>query len=82
MAYVTESTKKYVETTTKPKNSHWVDRFSPGDKVPVSGIYRCVNCQREIAANAKDPLPPQNHHQHQTGKIVWQLIIRADTDPS
>lgn len=38
--------------------------YSPGSTVPHSGIYRCLGCGREIASNAGDPFPPQNHHQH------------------
>lgn len=56
---------------------------SPGQTVPNSGIYRCEGCGREIAANARDPFPPQNHHQHGTyqGTIRWRLIVYADHEP-
>lgn len=51
---------------------------TPGS-VPVdSGIYRCVHCGDEIAANKGQPLPPQNHHQHTTSSpIRWKLIACA-----
>ncbi|BEG78460.1 protein L [Achromobacter xylosoxidans] len=51
--------------------------FGPGNPVPHSGIYKCRGCNAEIAANAGDPLPPQNRHQHQPGQgvIRWQLIV-------
>ncbi|MBD9435741.1 protein L [Pseudoxanthomonas sp. PXM03] len=60
---------------------HWKDVYGPGEKVPVSGIYRCLGCRREIAANQRDPFPHQNHHQHGTdeGDIRWKLNIRANT---
>lgn len=60
---------------------HWKRVSGPGQKVPVSGIYRCLGCQREIAANQGDPFPPQNHHQHQSaeGDIRWKLNVRAST---
>ncbi len=50
--------------------------YSPGEDVPHSGIYICVNCNQEAACNKDDPFPPQNHHQH-TGKtpIKWKLIV-------
>ncbi len=53
---------------------------SPGSTVPHSGIYRCEGCGREIAANERDPFPPQNHHQHTTqqGSIRWRLAVYAD----
>jgi hypothetical protein len=51
----------------------------PGESVPHSGIYRCEGCGKEIAANLGDPLPPQNHHQHEPGKgdIRWRMIVWA-----
>jgi len=52
----------------------------PGTTVPHSGIYRCDGCGREIAANERNPFPPQNHHQHthNQGTIRWRLIVFAD----
>jgi len=52
---------------------------SPGVQTPYSGIYRCDGCGSEIAANAGNPLPPQNHHQHNPsqGAIRWRLIVYA-----
>jgi hypothetical protein len=45
-----------------------------------SGIYRCMGCGREVASNESEPLPPQNHHQHNQnqGSIRWKLIVYAD----
>jgi hypothetical protein len=43
----------------------WVAAYEPGTRVPVSGIYRCLGCNKEIASNVGDPFPPQNHHQHE-----------------
>lgn len=61
----------------------WRKKYGPGEEVPVSGIYRCEGCGREIASNKQDPFPPQNHHQHTTaqGKISWELNVRTDSDP-
>lgn len=51
---------------------------SPGMTVPHSGIYRCPNCGDEVACNAGNPFPPQNHHQHPGGQpIKWQLLVYA-----
>lgn len=51
---------------------------SPGQKVPHSGIYRCVNCGDEDACNAGDPFPPQNKHQHPSSTpIGWRLLVFA-----
>ena len=54
---------------------------SPGASTPHSGIYRCEGCGHEIASNAGNPLPPQNHHQHATGRgtIRWRMIVYAET---
>jgi len=81
MAFVTEETKKYIVTTDKPKNDHWTHIYGIGQKVPVSGIYRCYHCGDEITSNAGDPFPPQNKNQHQCqGKPVqWELIVRTQT---
>lgn len=58
----------------------WTTKYSPNDKVPVSGIYCCVNCEREVTCNEGDGFPPQNHTQHAAGKpILWKLNIRTNT---
>jgi len=51
----------------------------PAATTPNSGIYRCEGCGKEIAANAGNPLPPQNHHRHSgsQGAIRWRLIVYA-----
>ncbi|TBN53926.1 hypothetical protein EYR15_09090 [Hansschlegelia quercus] len=49
---------------------------SPGTVVSNSGVYRCIHCGDEIAANKGNPLPPQNHHQHRGGQpIRWRLLV-------
>ena len=50
---------------------------SPGQATPYSGIYRCEGCGHEVAANRNNPMPPQNHHQHNhtQGLIRWRLIV-------
>ena len=50
-----------------PAFSHWKTLFSPNDKVPVSGIYYCKNCNSEVTCNKGDPFPPQNRDQHGCG---------------
>jgi len=55
----------------------------PGEDAPLSGIYRCMGCQKEVASNEHQPLPPQNDHQHTPaqGSIRWKLIVYADHRP-
>lgn len=79
MAAYTDETKKYLQNVMHSQK-WWTTRYSSGEKVPVSGIYRCTVCGKEITSNATDPFPPQNHHQHSQSKsIEWQLIVRTDT---
>jgi hypothetical protein len=54
---------------------------NPGVATPHSGIYRCEGCGHEVASNAGNPLPTQNHHQHSTnqGAIRWRLAVYAQT---
>ena len=53
--------------------------YVPGASGPHSGIYRCTACGDEVACNAGNPLPPQNHKQHnpQQGAIRWKLLVYA-----
>lgn len=62
-------------------NEWWRTIYGTGDNVPVSGIYRCLGCNREITSNKADPFPPQNHHQHTTsqGTVRWKLNVRTNT---
>lgn len=55
--------------------------YTPGTATPHSGIYRCIGCGDEIASNAGNPLPPQNHHQHNTsqGDVRWQMIVYSQS---
>lgn len=80
MAYYVNSTEKYLEKTTEPEGSVWRKLFHPGTACPDSGIYRCFNCGDEVTSNKGDPLPPQNHRQHNsTEKIMWELIVKTKT---
>lgn len=51
----------------------------PGSNCPDSGIYRCESCGDEVASNKGNPLPPQNHRQHDParGPVRWRLIVFA-----
>lgn len=61
----------------------WSTDCKLGDTVPVSGIYRCRNCGKEVTSNQYDPFPPQNDHQHpQTGTVLWRLIVWTNTSGS
>jgi len=41
----------------------------PGEEVQYSGIYKCINCGKEVASNEGDGLPPQNHGQHEPQRV-------------
>lgn len=51
----------------------------PGDRVPLSGIYKCTGCGDEVCCNKGDPLPPQNRHQHTSAfiPIRWRLVTAS-----
>jgi hypothetical protein len=55
--------------------------FGPGQTVPISGIYDCQGCKREVTSNAGDPFPPQNHHQHPniSTPVLWRLLVQTNT---
>lgn len=57
------------------------ETYSPGDPAPISGIYLCQGCPREIVALHGQPLPPNDHHQHKEGRkpVAWQLIVTTSS---
>lgn len=79
MAWYIDSS-RVLKSTGKPH--YWSERYSPGNTVPVSGIYICTGCEREIAANKDDPFPPQNTKQHPAkhGQIEWELLACTKAD--
>ena len=82
MAAITSSSVKFLHTVDSNKD-WWQDIHFPSETVPVSGIYRCKVCGKEITSNKGDKFPPQNRHQHPSvgeHSIRWQLIVRTDTD--
>jgi hypothetical protein len=68
---------KYDSVVEKSQSDAFDKIYTPGQQPPHSGIYRCEGCADEIAANAGNPLPPQNHHQHSPaqGTIRWRLTV-------
>ncbi len=71
---------KYAKYLKKSDSDAYDEEHKPGETCPNSGIWRCISCGDEIAANKGDPLPPQNHRQHdpEKGKIRWRLIVFAE----
>jgi len=74
---------KYEKYLTNNGNAEFDKLYNPGVTTPHSGIYRCMNCHREVVSETGKPLPPQNHHAHTQaqGAIVWKMIVFADHDP-
>lgn len=68
-------------TESNGTGDHWRREYGPGANVPVSGIYKCGGCRKEITSNQGDPFPPQNHHQHTPaqGPVRWKLNVRTNT---
>lgn len=71
---------KNADFVLKSQHEAFDAEHKPGDVVSLSGIYRCTGCGDEIAANKNNPLPPQNHHQHNQaqGLIRWKLLVFAE----
>jgi hypothetical protein len=70
----------YKYGTNLQQNSHsaFDAEVTPGTVVANSGIYRCTGCGDEVACNKNNPLPPQNHHQHNNStSIRWKLLVCA-----
>ncbi len=57
----------------------WTKDHNPGEAVPMSGIYRCTGCKREVTSNHGDPFPPPSHHTHSPTAVKWRLIIQTNT---
>jgi hypothetical protein len=72
---------KYPKFVTGSSDAAFDKIHTPGSVTPHSGIYRCEHCGHEVASNAGNPLPPQNHHQHGTtqGTIQWRMVVLAQT---
>ena len=72
---------KYNDHLTHNKGKAFDREYVPGETVPHSGIYRCINCGLEVTCIESEPLPPQNHHQHDTQEkpIIWKLIVATAT---
>lgn len=68
---------KYLQFLEQNDHAAFDTATSPGTHAPYSGIYRCEGCGKNVASNANEPLPPQNHHQHNAsqGTIRWRLIV-------
>ncbi|MEC4240805.1 protein L [Pseudomonas sp. MF6394] len=79
MAYYTD--KSVFQKITNP-HEIWGKEFGPAEIVPVSGIYRCTGCNKEVTSNHGDKFPPQNHHQHTllAGPIKWKINVWTNTE--
>jgi len=68
---------KHGNLLTQSNDAAFDTLYGPGQSAPHSGIYRCANCGDEDACNQGNPLPPQNHRQHnpQQGPIQWRLLV-------
>ncbi|WP_262416888.1 protein L [Pseudomonas sp. P867] len=60
MALFTEESLQYLEKATQTLlgGVHWNSSFEPGEKVLVSGVYRCEGCGDEITSKKGEPFPP------------------------
>lgn len=73
-----------VGTNVKPNatnSQEWQALHGPGSEVPHSGIYACTECLKEVACNAGDKFPPQNHDQHgpNSKTVSWKLLVKTQS---
>jgi hypothetical protein len=70
---------KYVGFLGKIDHELFDQLHDPGDRTPLSGIYRCEACGHEHACTTGDPLPPKNHARHDPsrGAVKWRLTVVA-----
>lgn len=70
---------KYGSYLSQNDHEAFDELHTPGEVAKHSGVYRCINCGDTVAANAGNPLPPQNHRQHSpnSGAIRWKLLVWA-----
>jgi hypothetical protein len=70
---------KYVGFIGKLDLTAFDQLYNPGDRTPFTGIYRCEACGHEDARNTGDPLPPEDHAQHNPnqGAVKWRLTVFA-----
>jgi hypothetical protein len=75
---------KYMKYLTQSNHELFDQLNEPGAATPYSGVYRCEACGREDTSIMGKPLPPQNHHQHQSsqGRIQWRLVVGHQPDPN
>jgi hypothetical protein len=71
---------EYDQYLARSDHQSFDQEFTLGAQTLHSGIYRCMGCGREVVSEDRKPLPPQNHHQHDThqGTIRWRMIVYAD----
>jgi hypothetical protein len=64
---------KNIEYLTKSKDTEFDEPYSPGQKAPYDGIYRCQFCPKEIVRKSDDLLPK---HDCKFGRpTLWWLIV-------
>ena len=68
---------KYAQFLQRSDDARFDQLHEPGTSTPISGIYVCHGCSKEVTSVAGHPLPPQNHHQHTPtqGRIQWRLAV-------
>lgn len=79
MALVQKKTLNELATNTEDDFSD--KRFSSGDEVPRSGIYKCTECNREVTVNAhsRDNTFPPHYPESSCQSPTWKPYVIADT---
>lgn len=60
-------------------SDEWNLSYNNDATVPVSGIYLCTGCGKELTARKGDHFPHQNQHRHTDQRIAvhWRLVVKA-----
>jgi hypothetical protein len=68
---------KYRGFLTESEDAKFEDLRLPGSLAPVTGVYRCETCGREVVSEEHRRLPSSGHHLHSPGQlgIRWRLIV-------
>ena len=69
------------ELATNASDDFFGKRFSAGDEVPHSGIYKCTKCNREVTVNAhsRDNTFPPHYAESPCKSPTWKPYVIADT---
>jgi hypothetical protein len=69
------------ELATNARDDFFNQRFTAGEEVPHSGIYKCTKCNREATVNAhsSDNTFPPHYPESPCKSPIWKPYVMTDT---